>query len=67
MRDGAGPRYHSQCQNLSLLKESLGERNNPTQQYSVSPFASVDYDKNASENSFHAGVDFIGDHQLISK
>ena len=43
---------------ISSLKSLWVNGINPTQQYSVSPFASLDYDKNVSENSFQAGIDF---------
>ena len=43
---------------ISSLKGLWVNGINPTQQYSVSPFVSADYDKNVSETSFQAGIDF---------
>ena len=43
---------------ISSLKSLWVNGINPTQQYSVSPFTSVDYDQNVSETNFQTGIDF---------
>ena len=43
---------------ISSLKSLWVNGVNPKQQYSLSPFVSVDYDKNLSEANFQSGLDF---------
>ena len=43
---------------ISALKSLWVNGINPKQQYSLSPFISIDYDKNVSETNFQSGIDF---------